>query len=215
MKDPENKIFELEFMKVVNDKINDENYKNNLFAKVVWGSLSNNNLSGEDAKTIQEFFFANCSDDSYKAELKISIVQKEKLKCGEALPKLTAVNFDNSEIEINSLMENANSVIYFWPTDLAGIEKLNEKLHYLEKKHPDVLFIGIERNKSEQDWKKFVTSNKLAKNKQFRMAKNSDQYSWFEGEMARTIIVNSKGQVENGYVFFLDSKLNYYLKNIN
>jgi hypothetical protein len=215
MKDPENKIFELEFMKVVNDKINDENYKNNLFAKVVWGSLSNNNLSGEDAKTIQEFFFANCSDDSYKAELKISIVQKEKLKCGEALPKLTAVNFDNSEIEINSLMENANSVIYFWPTDLAGIEKLNEKLHYLEKKHPDILFIGIERNKSEQDWKKFVTSKKLAKNKQFRMAKNSDQYSWFEGEMARTIIVNSKGQVENGYMFFLDSKLSYYLKNIN
>ena len=102
MKDPENKIFELEFLKVVNDKIDDENYKNNLLAKGVWGSLSNKNLSDEDAKSIQEFFFANCSDDNYKAELKISIAQKEKLKCGEALPKLTAVNFDNSEIEINS-----------------------------------------------------------------------------------------------------------------
>jgi len=215
MKDPENKIFELEFMKVVSDKIHEESYKNNLLAKGVWGSLSNKNLSSEDAKTIQKFFFANCSDDSYKAELKISIAQKEKLKCGEALPKLTAVNFDNSEIEINSLMENSNSVIYFWPTDLGGIELLNEKLHYLEKKYPDVLFIGIERNKSEQDWKKFVSSKKLPKNKQFRMAKNSDQYSWFEGEMARTIIVNSNGQVENGYMFFLDSNLSSYLKNIN
>ena len=214
MKDPENKIFELEFMKVVNNKINDEDYRNNLLAKGVWGSLSNKNLSSEDAKAIQEYFFVNCSNDSYKAELKISIAQKEKLKCGEALPKLTAVSFDNSEIEINSLMENANSVIYFWPTDLGGIELLNEKLHYLEKKHPDVLFIGIERHKSEQDWKKFVSSKKLPKNQQFRMTKNSDQYSWFEGEMARTIIVNSKGQVENGYMFFLDSKLSYYLKNI-
>jgi len=215
MKDPENKIFELEFLKVVNDKIHDKNYKNKLLAKGVWGSLSNNNLSSEDAKAIQEYFFVNCSDDKYKAELKISIAQKEKLKCGEVLPTLTAVNFDNSEIEINSLMENANTVIYFWPTDLSGIELLNEKLNYLEKKHPDVLFIGIERNKSEQDWKKFVTGKKLAKNKQFRITKNSDQYSWFEGDMARTIIVNSNGKVENGYVFFLDSSFNYYLKNIN
>jgi len=215
MKDPENKIFELEFLKVVNDKIDDENYKNNLLAKGVWGSLSNKNLSDEDAKSIQEFFFANCSDDNYKAELKISIAQKEKLKCGEALPKLTAVNFGNSEIEINSLMENANTVIYFWPTDLGGIELLNEKLNYLEKKHPDVLFIGIERNKSEEDWKKFVAGKKLSKNKQFRISKNSDHYSWFEGDMARTIIINSKGTVENGYVFFLDSRLNYYLKEIN
>ena len=215
MKDPENKIFELEFMKVVNDKIPDENYKNNLLAKGAWGSLSNKNLSSEDAKVIQEFFFTNCSDNAYIAELKISIAQKEKLKCGEALPKLTAVNFDNSEIEINSLMENANTVIYFWPTDLGAIELLNEKLNYLEKKHPDVLFIGIERNKSEQDWKKFVANKKLAKNKQFRITKNSDQYSWFEGDMARTIIVNSKGEVENGYVFFQDSNLSYYLKSIN
>lgn len=215
MKDPANKIFELEYLKVVNDKIHDESYKNTLLAKGVWGSLSNKNLSSEDAKNIQEFFFTNCSDENYKAELKISIAQKEKLKCGEALPKLTAVNFDNSEIEINSLMENANTVIYFWPTDLGGIELLNEKLNYLEEKHPDIVFIGIERNKSEKDWKKFVDSKKLAKDKQFRIAKNSDQYSWFEGDMARTIIVNSKGKVENGYVFFLDSNLNYYLKNIN
>ena len=77
------------------------------------------------------------------------------------------------------------------------------------------MFIGIERNKSEQDWKKFVTNKKLAKNKQFRITKNSDQYSWFEGDMARTIIVNSKGEVENGYIFFQDSNLSYYLKNIN
>jgi len=98
---------------------------------------------------------------------------------------------------------------------LSRIELLNEKLHYLEKKHPDILFIGIERNKSEADWRKFVRHKKLSENNQFRIAKNAENYSWFEGDMARTIIINSKGTVENGYVFFLDSNLNYYLKSIN
>lgn len=215
MKDPENKIFELEYLKVVDDKIQDENYKNTLLAKGVWGSLTNKNLSDQEAEKIQTFFFDHCSDEKYKAELKVSIAQKEKVKCGETMPKLTAYNFQNSEVEINTLLKNSSAVIYFWPTDLGSIEMLNEKLHYLEKKHPNILFIGVERNKTEEEWKKFVKDKKLKENLQFRIAKDSDNYSWFEGDMSRSIIVNSKGTVENGYVFFMDGNLNYYLKNIN
>jgi hypothetical protein len=95
------------------------------------------------------------------------------------------------------------------------MELLNEKLQYLEKHHPEVVFIGIERNKSDDEWKKFITTKKLPKEHQFKMAKNSETYSWYEGDMERTIIVNNQGKVENGYVFFLDSNLNYYLKTIN
>jgi peroxiredoxin len=214
-KDPENRIFELEYLKVVNDNIQDENYKNSLLAKGVWGSLTNKYLSDEEAKKIQEFFFDHCTDDQYKSEVNISIAQKERVKSGEVMPKLTAYNVQNSEVEINSLMKNTSTVIYFWPNDLGSIELLNEKLHYLEEKHPDILFIGIERNKSEKDWKKFVQHKKLTESRQFRLAKDAENYSWFEGDMPRTIIINSKGTVENGYVFFMDSNLNYYLKNIN
>ena len=92
---------------------------------------------------------------------------------------------------------------------------LKDKLHFLEKHHPEVVFIGIERNKTDEEWKEFVVSKKLAKEHQFKLAKSSDSYSWYEGDMERTIIVNEQGKVENGYVFFLDSNLNYYLKTIN
>lgn len=215
MKDPENKIFELELLKIVDDRIHVEHFKNSLLARGAWGSLSNKHLSDEDAKQVYAYFFENCTDDSYKKELEKSITQKEKISCGEDLPKLTAYNLDNSEIEINSLIKNSNAVIYFWPTELSRIELLNEKLHYLKKHHPEVIFIGIERNKTDEEWKEFVTSKKLPKEHQFKLAKNSDSYTWYEGEMARTIIVNDQGKVENGYVFFLDSNLNYYLKTIN
>ena len=51
--------------------------------------------------------------------------------------------------------------------------------------------------------------------KQYKMNIFKIAYDWYEGDMARTIIVNNEGKVENGYVFFLDSNLNYYLKSIN
>lgn len=215
MKDPENKIFELEYMKIVQDRIHVEDFKNSLLAKGVWGSLSNKHLSKEDSEKVYAYFFEHCTDDAYKVELKKSIEQKEKIACGEDLPKLTAYNLDNSEVDINNVIKNSSAVIYFWPTDLGRIELLNEKLQYLKKNHPEVVFIGIERNKSDDEWKQFITSKKLPREHQFKIAKNSETYAWYEGDMARTIIVNNEGKVENGYVFFLDSNLNYYLKNIN
>jgi peroxiredoxin len=147
--------------------------------------------------------------------LKRSIAQKEKIACGEEMPKLMAYNYDHSEVEVNQLIKNSNAVIYFWPKDLGRIEMLNDKLNYLKKHHPDVVFIGIERNKTDDEWRAFVSSKKLPKEHQFLLAKNSETYAWYEGDMERTIIVNNEGKVENGFMFFLDSNLNYYLKNIN
>ncbi len=215
MKDPENRIFELEFMKIVENRIHVEDFKNSLLAKGVWGSLSNKNLSKDEAEEVYTYFFEHCKDEKYIAELKKSIAQKEKVSCGEDFPTLTAYGFDNSEVEINKLIKNSNAVIYFWPTELGRVELLKEKLHYLEEHHPEVIFIGIERNKTDEEWKKFVSSKKLSKDSQFKLSKDSESYDWYEGDMARTIIVNNEGKVENGYVFFLDSNLNYYLKTIN
>lgn len=215
LKDPENNIFELELMKIVDDRIHVEDFKNSLLAKGAWGSLSNNHLSKENSEKVHTYFFEHCSNEDYKKEFKKSLAQKEKIIDGAEMPKLTAYNLDNSEVEINALIKNSNAVIYFWPAELGRKEMLNEKLHYLKKHHPEVVFIGIERNKTDEEWKQFVTSKKLPKEHQFKLAKNSDSYSWYEGDMERTIIVNDQGKVENGYVFFLDSNLNYYLKTIN
>ena len=215
MKDPENRIFELEFMKVVDKRIHVEDFKNSLLAKGVWGSLSNKNLTKDETDQVYAYFFEHCKDEKYITELTKSIAQKEKISCGEDFPSLTAYGIDDSEVEINKLIKNTNAVIYFWPTELGRIELLNEKLNYLEKHHPEVVFIGIERNKTDKEWKEFISSKKLSKNNQFKLAKDSESYGWYEGDMARTIIVNNEGKVENGYVFFLDSNLNYYLKNIN
>lgn len=215
MKDPENKIFELELMKIVDDRIHVEDFKNSLLSKGAWGSLSNNHLSKESSEKVYSYFYEHCTNENYKNEFKKSLAQKEKIRDGSEMPKLMAYNLDNSEVEINTLIKNSNAVIYFWPAELGRIEMLNEKLHYLKRHHPEVVFIGIERNKTDEEWKEFVTSKKLPKEYQFKLAKNSDSYSWYEGDMERTIIVNDQGKVENGYLFFLDSNLNYYLKTIN
>jgi hypothetical protein len=212
--DTGNSCIELNFMEIVNNEILIESFKNRLLARGIWGALTNEKLSKDEIQAIQEFFFTNCTDDYYVSELKKSIYQKDKLVYGNALPKLTVYNLNNKEVILNNIAKGSTTVIYFWPTDLGRIEMLNEKLKYFKKKYPDILFIGIERNKNKDDWKKFVEKNKLPKDTQFKLSENSETYSWFEGEMARTIIINDKGNVENGYLFFLENNLNQYLTNL-
>ncbi len=121
LKDPENNIFELEFMKIVDDRIHVEDFKNSLLAKGAWGSLSNNHLSKENSEKVHTYFFEHCSNEDYKKEFKKSLAQKEKIIDGAEMPKLIAYNFDNSEVEINTLIKNSNAVIYFWPAELGRI----------------------------------------------------------------------------------------------
>ena len=82
---------------------------------------------------------------------------------------------------------------------------LNNKLGHFQKEFPDVLFIGVERNKSTKDWKKFIKTKKLHKNTQFKLDKNCNIYSWFEGDMARTLVIDNQGIVRNSYLFFNNS----------
>lgn len=201
---PEKSNTELNFMNIVKDKIHIESFKNELLAISLERSLSNQNLTDKEFAQIQNYFFEECTNEVLKNKLKRSISQKELIKKGDSLPNIIAYNTSGNQTSINDLTKNNTSVIYFWPKDLARIEMLNEKLVSLEENYPDILFIGIERNKNNEDWQNFVVNKKLVKSKQFNLSNTAENYSWFEGDMARTIIVNSKGIVENSYLFFND-----------
>lgn len=213
--DPEKNIFSMNFMKIVSEEITIEDYKNKLLEKSLWNCLASDYLSEEDLMEVNNYFFQNCTNEQMREEIKKSIVQKTKLKHGQPLPQVVALNTNGNQIIINDIAKNKDVVIYFWPKDLAHVEYLNEKLASLEKKYPEIMFIGIERNKSSEDWIKFVETKKLSSNNQFRILKNADTYSYFEGDKARTVILNQDGNIHNGYLFFNSHNFDKHLKKLN
>ena len=85
---------------------------------------------------------------------------------------------------------------------------------HAQKKYPDVLFIGIDRTKDHEEWREFIASKKLTAENQFKITRDSECYSWFEGDMARSILVNKDGKVENPYLFFTDKYFDMYLEDL-
>ena len=205
---------ELNFMKEVNDRITLPILKDRLLAVSAWRTLSNEKMTPEQHKVAQEYFFSHCQDEKIKQELRVSLEQKEKLKTGDRLPNLHVIDSRGKQVMVNQLAQNNTSVIYFWPTDMMQVEIVNEKLDKLQKKYPDVLFIGIDRTKEHEEWREFIASKKLIAENQFKITRDSECYSWFEGDMARSILVNKDGKVENPYLFFTDKYFDMYLEDL-
>ena len=205
----------LNYMKIVNEEITDENWRNELLAKRLWSTLISTYVSESNFKEVHDYFFDNCTDDEISSEIKKSIKQKEQLKSGEKFPEVIANDVNGKEIMINNITKNSNTVIYFWPKNLGRAQMLDEKLTQLQKKYPDVLFIGIERDKGNEEWVKFVETKKLSPESQFIIPKESKTYAYFDGDMSRTIIIKSDGNIHNGYLFFNDKNFDEQLKKLN
>jgi len=213
-KNPKNSNIELNFMEIVNDKIKIESLRNEYLAGSLWNSLSNDWISEKDFKDIEDFYYTNCSNEEFNNEIKRAIYQKQKLSKGDTLPNMRALDNEDNEIHIKDLTKNSNTVIYFWPSDTAKANKLNTKLNHLKIKYPDILFLGFERNKENDDWKKFINKKKLASNYQFSLPKDSDSYPLFSGNMDRAIIINKNGTIKNGFLFFNNKYFEKHLKNL-
>jgi len=126
---------------------------------------------------------------------------------------LLTTDTEGNRVDLKKIIKNRNTVIYFWPSDHRKKESIIKTLHFYERKFPDVLFIGIEKDQNEQKWHNFISSKHLEKDRQFKLNNNCTSYSWFDNDAARTLIINKNGRIQNPFLFFSDT---YYLnKNLH
>lgn len=204
MQDSTQNNFSLNFMEAAKENIKSEKIRNMLLASGFWISVSAFNMNPKQAKEVEEFFFAHCTDEKYIAEAKQVINQRNLLRNGDSLPFLRTYNINKEHQDIKKLIRNKNAVIYFWPKEEGSQELLVESLHEMNEKYPEIIFIGIEREKSYDEWAHFVKSRKLPEHLQYRIDNTCSSYPLFEGDMARTLILD-KGLIMNNYLLFNDS----------
>ncbi|MFD1315893.1 hypothetical protein [Namhaeicola litoreus] len=204
MKDSTQNNFSLNFMAAANEHIKSEKIRNILLASGFWISVSAFNMDPQHTKEVEDFFFAHCTDEKYIAEAKQVIDQRRMLKNGDSLPFLRTYNINKEHQDIKKLIRNRDAVIYFWPKEESSQELLVESLHDMHKKYPEIIFIGIEREKSYDEWAHFIKTRKLPAELQYKIDKNCTSYPLFKGDMARTLILD-KGLIMNNYLLFTDS----------
>jgi len=202
--------YRVNFMKAALENLTIDAVKDKFLHQGIWYTLLDDKISKSQKDSAQRLFFDHCSDEKSVAEIAQLIKATEKLPKESNLPEVTIYNFDDTGLNLNTVIEDKDVVIYTWPTDVRQTENMAKRVNYLEKRYPDFLFIGLNSKNSEYRWKKHIKSKKLNANNQYRVDCGND---WLDVNFARAILVDKKGIVQNNMTHLSSPHFEKQLKN--
>ena len=204
----------LNMLKAINEHIKAESFKNLLLKRI----LINDFLKSESACRINEealqLFLANCTNND-DIELVNNLVKDcNYIATNEPLSDFNIVSYAQVPSTINELIKNKNAVVYFWSAAYMSADYLVSRIKFLENKHPDLLFIGINMQTSPQDLNLGFSDKLRNINHQYLLPKDSDAHQYLSSKYPRTILIDYNGLVKNAFINLDSKKLDSELEKL-
>lgn len=194
-------------LNAINEHIKAEDFKNTLLKRILESDL----LKSESVCHINEealdLFLTNCTNKEYVQQINNLVNDCNKIPKEEPLQDFEIVSYNNVSLTINEVIKNKNAVIYFWSTAFITTDYLANRIKFLEKKFPDLLFVGINIQTSPQNLTEDAPLKLLDLNNQYTLSKDSYAHHFLTSNYPRTILIDDKGIVKNGFINLYSRKL--------
>ncbi|PQJ78401.1 hypothetical protein [Polaribacter porphyrae] len=201
--------FTSDLLGLIDEKIKLEKTKNAFLRQTVISHFYNKSTCDFDTKPFDTFFKISTSEED-KLMIKNLIQDTKAIHVNHKLPSFKLVDFSNTELSINKLLKNKNSFIFFWHPDYVSELYFSSRINFLIKNYPNIDFLIV--NIDDKNPKRV---NKIDIKNQFYLKPNSDAHKFLTSKMPRSILVNNKGKVINGYASISSNNVNKYLKELN
>lgn len=213
-KDSSKNNLTMNILNAIDENIQLDEFKNTLLKRIV----VNDFLKSESSCTIHQptlnLFLEKCTDEAYKNQVKNLVNDSKAVDQNKPLISFDIQSSDNEIIDINSIIKNKNSVIYFWSTEFMSTEYLVNRIKFLKNNYPNILFIGINMQTSFKEIKTEPHLKKLDIHQQYKLPKTSAAFSFLTSRYPRVIIINKDGIVTNGFTYLDSKKLNSELTKL-
>lgn len=195
-------------LNIISENIKIEDFKNTLLKKIIVNDFLKSESSCSINKEALNVFRENCTNEEIVLQVENLVNDSKKIENKKPLEDFIITDYSNNETSINKIIDNKKAVIYFWSTEYMSSEYLVKRIKYLEKKHPTVLFVGVNIQPETINISSEPNLKLLDATKQFKLTSNSKAHQFLTSKYPRTIIVDKNGIVENGFAY-LDSRKFY------
>lgn len=187
------------------EKIKLEKFKNTLLKGIVVNDFLKSESTCSINKEVLNIFLENCSNQPFINQVENLVNDSKFVTNKKPLHNFEIVSYNNIKHKINDIVKNKNSVIYFWSTEYISSDYLVKRIKYLENNYPNTLFIGINMQNTSENITNDPNLKLLNFTTQYKLTKTSFAHNYLTSKYPRTILINNKGIVENGFTY-LDSK---------
>ena len=202
-------------LNAVNEHIKDEKFKNILLKRILVSDFLKNESACHFNENALSIFLTTCTNKEYVEQITNLVNDCNNVPQNEPLHDFNIVSYNNIPLTINEVIKNRNAVIYFWSTDYMPSDYLVSRVKFLEKRYPDLLFIGINMQASPQDFKKESNLKLLDINNQYMLSEDSYAHNYLSSKYPRTMIIDDAGIVKNGFTNLDSKKLDSELYKLN
>lgn len=210
--DSTKKDITVNILNAVNEHIKATAFKDILLKRIVVSDFLKSGSACSINEEALSVFLACCTNKEYLEQVNNLVKDCNYIPQEEPLQDFGIVSYNNVPLKISEVIKNKNAVIYFWSMDYMSSDFLVSRIKFLEKRYPDLLFIGINMQTSPQDLTKESNLKLLNINNQYMLSKDSYAHNYLSSKFPRTIIIDNFGIVKNGFTNLdskkLDSELN-------
>ncbi len=206
-------------------QISTDEFTSNLLVTIAKEMENENTRNLMLKQTALSYFFRKSNnlinDDYFKTYLKLSTSTKDKklinqllkdidiIKVGSVLQNFKITDFNETKKSIQPIIKNKNTVLFFWNPDYMSKEFIGKRVDFLLNKHPSLKFICIKISGNHNHRMK-----ELDINSQFYLEDDSNANLFLTSKLPRTILINKKGVVVNGYASISSNKILNQLENL-
>ena len=214
VKKNKDKKLSLVMLTQIKKELKQSNFKDELLQNATLNCLLDENCSNNDKQNVLKSFYKNCKNSRKKSEIKSITNSMQFIKKGSKLPSISIQDYQGNSTSIRAKNIHQNTVIYFWPKERNRIVYMAKRLHYLQKKHKNIAFIGIDGQLDNYNWKSFIKSNNLNSENQFQLnVKNKNK--WFCNELPRAILIDKNGVIKNDFSYLAQKDFEVLLQKLS
>lgn len=201
--------FTIDLLKTIDKNIKSKASKNAFLKQTVIGHFFKKSSCTANNDAFNAYFDISTSKKD-KAQVRQLLADSKALHKGQKIKDFIVHDLNNGIQSIRDLTKNKNSLLFFWNPEYVSPMYIASRINYLSSKFPEIQFIQIKIDGNMND-----RIHKLDIKNQFFITQKSEANEFLTSKMPRSILINKKGIITNGFASITSKKLSSELKNLS
>ncbi|KGL63186.1 TlpA family protein disulfide reductase [Polaribacter sp. Hel1_85] len=209
MTDEYSSDFTVDLLKTIDKNIKSKESKNAFLKQTVIGHFYRKSSCDANKDAFNAYFDLSTSTKD-KDRVRQLLLDSKALHKNQKITDFAIHDLNNGIHSIKHLIKNKNTFIFFWNPEYVSTMYISSRLNYLSQKFPEIQFIPVKIDGNKND-----RIHKLDIKNQFFITAKSEANNFLTSKMPRSIIINKKGIVTNGFASISSKKLYPELKTLS
>jgi len=185
--------FTVSLLKTIANELKNEQTRNAILRQTVIGHFYRKSSCNVNKDAFEAFFKLSTNEED-KNQVKMLLSDSNHLHKGKKVHNFHITDYNKTDQSIKSLIKGKNSVVYFWNSSYVSKDYIAARVKFLSREYPDINFIGVKIDGKGKDRIKSIDIKS-----QYYINSESIANDFLTSKMPRTLLINKKGIVTNGY----------------